>query len=65
LLADTAYFGHSQRPRRRFVRDARADATAAPDIWLNRAPTWTPADLTDAALSPPAGNRSSRNSMPA
>ncbi len=29
-----------------------ADATAAPDIWLNRAAELqTPADLTDAALS--------------
>jgi hypothetical protein len=67
LLADTAYFGHSQAPAvaGSFVMRLSADATAAPDIWLNRAPSQTPADLTDAALSPPAGNRSSRNSMPA
>lgn len=54
LLADTAYFGHSHAPAvaGSFVMRLSADATAAPDIWLNRAAELqTPADLTDAALS--------------
>ncbi|MBA5982752.1 hypothetical protein HT737_24360 [Pseudomonas sp. MD195_PC81_125] len=54
LLADTAYFGHSQAPAvaGSFLMRLSADATAAPDIWLNRdAGVQTPAELTDAALS--------------
>ncbi|MCO7627259.1 DUF6162 family protein [Pseudomonas fluorescens] len=54
LLADTAYFGHSQAPAvaGSFAMRLSADATAASDIWLNRAAELrTPAELTDAALS--------------
>ncbi|MDX9670145.1 MULTISPECIES: DUF6162 family protein [unclassified Pseudomonas] len=54
LLADTAYFGHSQSSAvaGSFVMLLSADANAAPDIWLNRAADLqTPAELTDAALS--------------
>lgn len=54
LLADTAYFGHSQAPAvaGSFLMRLSADANAAPDIWLNRDPALaTPADLSDATLS--------------
>ncbi|RON89161.1 DUF6162 family protein [Pseudomonas fluorescens] len=54
LLADTAYFGRSQAPAvaGSFVMRLSADATAAPDIWLNRAAELqTPAELNDTALS--------------
>ena len=54
LLADSAYFGHSQSPAvaGSFVMLLSADANAAPDIWLNRAADLqTPVELTDAALS--------------
>lgn len=54
LLADTAYFGHSQAPAiaGSFVMLLSADKSAAPDIWLNRdADLKVPTELTDAALS--------------
>ena len=54
LLADTAYFGHSQAPAvaGSFVMLLSADHAAAPDIWLNRdADLKVPTELTDAALS--------------
>lgn len=54
LLADTAYFGHSQAPTvaGSFVMLLSADHSAAPDIWLNRdADLKVPTELTDAALS--------------
>ena len=54
LLADSAYFGHSQSSAvaGSFVMLLSADANAEPDIWLNRAADLqTPAELSDAALS--------------
>jgi hypothetical protein len=54
LLADTAYFGHSQAPAvaGSFVMLLSTDNSAAPDIWLNRdADLKVPTELTDAALS--------------
>ena len=54
LLADSAYFGHSQTPAvaGSFVMLPGADAQAAPDIWLNRdAAVQTPKQLDAAALS--------------
>ena len=54
MLADTAYFGHSQTPASAgsFLMRVGSDDKAAPDIWLNRdAALTTPQDLTDAALS--------------
>ncbi|VVN10582.1 DUF6162 family protein [Pseudomonas fluorescens] len=54
LLADTAYFGHSQNPAiaGSFVMLLNRDDKAAPDIWLNRdASLQVPTELTEAALS--------------
>ncbi|MFW9077675.1 DUF6162 family protein [Pseudomonas sp. P2757] len=54
LLADSAYFGHSQAPTvaGSFLMRLSAEANAAPDIWLNRSTDLqTPPDLSDAALS--------------
>lgn len=54
LLADTAYFGHSQAPTvaGSFLMRLSADANAQPDIWLNRdTALQTPTELSDAALS--------------
>ncbi|MBK5528440.1 hypothetical protein JFT86_15975 [Pseudomonas sp. TH06] len=54
ILADTAYFGHSQTPASAgsFLMRVGSDDKAAPDIWLNRDAALTaPQDLTDAALS--------------
>ncbi|WP_426234080.1 DUF6162 family protein [Pseudomonas sp. TWP3-2] len=54
LLADSAYFGHSQAPKvaGSFLMRLSADAKAAPDIWLNRSTDLqTPPNLSDAALS--------------
>ena len=54
LLADTAYFGHSQAPAvaGSFVMLLSTDNSAAPDIWLNRdADLKVPTELTAAALS--------------
>ena len=54
MLADTAYFGHSQTPAvaGSFLMRVGSDDKAAPDIWLNRdAALKAPQDLTDAALS--------------
>jgi len=51
LLADRAYFGHSQAPAVAGSFLMRLN-DAAPDIWLNRATDLqAPADLSDAALS--------------
>ena len=54
LLANSAYFGHSQNPTvaGSFVMLLSSDDKAAPDIWLNRdARLPVPTELTDAALS--------------
>jgi hypothetical protein len=54
LLADTAYFGHSQTPAvaGSFVMLVSTDDQTAPDIWLNRdASLKVPSELTAAALS--------------
>lgn len=54
LLADRAYFGHSNAPAvaGSFLMRLNAADDAAPDIWLNRATDLqAPADLSDAALS--------------
>ncbi|KII30879.1 DUF6162 family protein [Pseudomonas fluorescens] len=54
LLANTAYFGHSQSTAvaGSFVMLLSADDKAAPDIWLNRDANLTaPTELTEAALS--------------
>ncbi|MCF4994859.1 hypothetical protein GIW70_01240 [Pseudomonas syringae] len=53
LLADTAYFGHSQTPDVAGSFLMRLSATGdAPDIWLNRSnDLQAPTDQTDAALS--------------
>lgn len=54
LLADTAYFGHSQAPAvaGSFVMLLSTDNSAAPDIWLNRdVDLKVPTELTDVALS--------------
>jgi hypothetical protein len=54
LLANTAYFGHSQNPAiaGSFVMLLNSDDKAAPDIWLNRdASLQAPTELTEAALS--------------
>ncbi|MBX9404082.1 hypothetical protein K5E40_00080 [Pseudomonas baetica] len=54
ILADSAYFGHSQTPAvaGSFLMRVAADDKAAPDIWLNRdAGLQAPSELTDTALS--------------
>ncbi|WP_438299259.1 DUF6162 family protein [Pseudomonas sp. NMS19W] len=51
LLANTAYFGHSQAPAVAGSFLMRLN-DAAPDIWLNRADDLqVPTDLSDAALT--------------
>jgi len=54
LLADTAYFGHSQSPKvaGSFLMRLSNDHQAAPDIWLNRdAALQAPTEITDTALA--------------